>query len=470
MSKATRCGAAARGATASHDSRTVQGAHIQHNASAQHDFRTQHRAYDARVYYERCTQCPRRCGAQRAAKDTRAAQSTQSETSETHTLPNATTSAQHHASAALEAPATAPPFGTTAAQQTPPAATAAITCSQHVPRRAASTSRRAAGFCGESDEIRIASAGLHFGEEPLVTARGGSGTIFFTGCTLRCAFCQNYQISQNGMGAVVPQEEFVAICVRLQEAGAENINLVTGSHHIPRIAAAVRAAQNAGVSIPFCWNSSAYESVEMLELLKDIVSIWLPDLKTLSSALSATLFGARDYPQTATRAISWMIEHFPLKISSSAARENTCPKRDTTKTQQHAPESNTSHEKIERGVIVRHLFLPGHFAETCDTLQWLKQHADGRAIVSLMSQYTPVPFREKNAPNKKRLHALSAIENRPVNKTEDRDLRDLIDAYDFSYLFYQELSDDTSWLPDFTQTAPFPNALSKPLWHWSTAV
>ena len=142
------------------------------------------------------------------------------------------------------------------------------------------------GFCKEPADLRIAFAGLHFGEEPLVTVFGGSGTIFFTGCTLRCAFCQNYQISQDGLGRAVSEKEFVAICLKLQAKGAENINLVTGSHHIPKIAQFIRAAKDAGVSIPFCWNSSAYESVEMLELLKGLVTIWLPDLKTLSSPLS----------------------------------------------------------------------------------------------------------------------------------------------------------------------------------------
>ena len=357
-------------------------------------------------------------------------------------------------------------------------------CAQ-CPRQCSVSRTHTVGFCGESEAIRIASACLHFGEEPLVTARGGSGTIFFTGCTLHCAFCQNYQISQNGMGRAVSQKEFIAMCMSLQDAGAENINLVTGSHHIPKIAAYVREAKNAGITIPFCWNSSAYECVEMLDLLKDVVSIWLPDLKTLSATLAATLFGARDYPETATRAITWMIENFPLKIvttsdntvtGSTRRYENThdCSAAHTATPDMHIAahdnsayaRTNTSFEKIEQGVIVRHLFLPGRFEETVDTLDWLKQHADGKAIVSLMSQYTPVPFAESDAQTAQRQHALSAIENRLVNKTEDCDLQDLIDAYDFDYLFYQELSSDTSWLPDFTRTQPFANTLAKPLWHW----
>lgn len=299
------------------------------------------------------------------------------------------------------------------------------------------------GFCREPAEVRIASATLHFGEEPLVTVRGGSGTIFFSGCTLRCAFCQNYQISQKGMGRAVPRDEFVKICVSLQNAGAENINLVTGSHNIPLIAEYLEAARDAGVTVPFCWNSSAYENVEMLELLRPLVSIWLPDLKTLDDALAGRLFDAKDYPRVAKEAISWMIENFPLEI---------VPAGDA--------------EKIMRGVIIRHLFLPGHFAETCDVLDWLKNKADGKAVISLMSQYTPVPFNEEEHSLSVRQKKLSVLENRLVSQEEDADIRDLIDAYDFQYLFYQELSDDTSWLPDFNRTQPFSHKLAKPVWHW----
>lgn len=308
---------------------------------------------------------------------------------------------------------------------------------------------KAAGFCGETAEIRAAAACLHFGEEPPVTGRGGSGTIFFTGCTLRCAFCQNYQISQDGMGRVVPEEEFVQICLALQNAGAENINLVTGSHLIPALADCLRAARNAGCAVPFCWNSSAYESVEMLEMLKDLVSIWLPDLKTLDGSLAKRLFAAEDYPQKATEAVSWMIRNFPPDLA-----ERT--------------ENGVRTETLRQGVIVRHLFLPGRFAETADTLDWLKKNADGRALVSLMSQYTPVPFHGQGERAERRADALSAIENRLVNQAEDADLRDLIEAYNFEYLFYQELSDDTSWLPDFSNTRPFPNRLARPVWHWQT--
>ncbi len=317
------------------------------------------------------------------------------------------------------------------------------------------------GFCRENAEVRVAVACLHFGEEPLVTVHGGSGTIFITGCTLRCAFCQNYQISQNGMGKAVSCEEFTQICLKLQEAGAENINIVTGSHSIPKLAEYIQAAQKAGCTIPFCWNSSAFENVEMLELLKPFVKIWLPDLKTLDSKLSKNLFDAEQYPEAAKAAISWMIKNNPMDISEVPAANNY------TDSNGEQWKKGEIKEKMNQGVIIRHLFMPGKFMETAHVLEWLKENADGKACISLMNQYTPVPFDEDSEKLSKRKAALSVIENRLVNKDEDSDLQDLLEAYDFDYLFYQELTDDTSWLPDFTRRQPFSNKLATPIWHWN---
>lgn len=319
-------------------------------------------------------------------------------------------------------------------------------CTQCPRKCAVNRNKNETGFCKETADLRVAFAGLHFGEEPLVTVFGGSGTIFFTGCTLRCAFCQNYQISQNGYGKSVSVEEFADICLKLQEKGAENINLVTGSHHIPFIAEGIKKAKEKGVTVPFCWNSSAYESVEMLELLKGLVTIWLPDLKTLSPDFSSKLFVAKDYPEVCSKAVSWMIKNNPMQIVE-------------------VEKDGETREKMLQGVIIRHLFMPGKFEETAEVLGWLKENADRKACISLMSQYTPVPFDEEKEALEKRNKALSNIENRLVNKQEDEDMQDLIEAFDFEYLFYQELSDDTSWLPDFTRPQPFSNKLAVPLWH-----
>lgn len=253
------------------------------------------------------------------------------------------------------------------------------------------------------------------------------------------------------MGANVSKEEFAEICLRLEEAGAENINLVTGSHHIPALAEGLAEAKKRGLTLPICWNSSGYDSVESLKMLEGLVTIWLPDLKTLSSELSKSLCAAEDYPQKAKEALKWMIEHNPLKLTSVTKEIDG---------------KKVEKDKILQGVIIRHLFLPGRFFETADVLEWLKQNADGKAIISLMSQYTPVPFKDSEEELARRKASLSSIENRLVNENEDRDLRDLIEAYDFDYLFYQDLCCDTEWLPDFERKQPFSNALARPIWHW----
>lgn len=298
--------------------------------------------------------------------------------------------------------------------------------------------RGALGFCGEESAVRIASAGLHFGEEPPITVHGGSGTIFFTGCTLKCAFCQNYQISQEGMGERVSRDDFVRICLTLEKRGAENINLVTPSHQAPLLAEWLLCAKEAGLSLPIAWNSSAYESVEMIRLLEDVVDIWLPDLKTQDALLSKKLCGASDYPERAQEAISCMLEK-PLRLQKKG-------------------KDGIEKEKMLSGTIVRHLFLPGNLDDTILTLSWLKEHADGKAFISLMSQYTPVPFCQNRE--------LPGIENRLVSKDEDAELKDLIEAFDFSTLFYQEISSDTDWLPDFSKQQPFSARLAQPVWHW----
>ena len=322
---------------------------------------------------------------------------------------------------------------------------------QQCPRNCGIDRSSTTGFGKETSDIRLAVACLHFGEEPLITVHGGSGTIFLTGCNLRCAFCQNYQISQQGMGTRVSKEEFAEICLRLEEAGAENINLVTGSHHIPALAEGLSEAKKRGLTIPICWNSSGYDSVESLKMLDGLVTIWLPDLKTLSGELSYSLCAARDYPEKAKEAILWMISHNPLKLTSEKKQIDG---------------KIVEKDKIMQGVIVRHLFLPGKFFETADVLEWLKQHADGKAIISLMSQYTPVPFKDSKENLAKRKNALASIENRLVNESEDADLKDLIEAYDFNYLFYQDLCADTEWLPNFEKQQPFSYKLARPIWHW----
>jgi len=318
------------------------------------------------------------------------------------------------------------------------------------------------GFCKETNELRIASSCLHFGEEPPITCEHGSGTIFITGCNLHCAFCQNYQISQNGMGAIVSPEEFADMCLRLAEKGAENINIVTGTHAIPAIADGLEKAKARGLTIPICWNTSAYETIESINMLEGLVDIWLPDMKTLNPLIAESVFAAPDYPQIVKKAIRRMLEIAPLKFNNTTI---TTP-------------AGAETQKMLSGVIIRHLVLPGRINDTKLVLEWLKRHSNNKACISLMSQYTPVqPEKTKlNDKNfiftpldlKKREKALLSFQNRLINTEEFSQIKDMIYTYDFDYLFYQELEQDTKWLPDFTKTQPFSYELAKPIWSWQS--
>lgn len=307
--------------------------------------------------------------------------------------------------------------------------------------------RRSAAFCGEGAALRLAWAGLHFGEEPPVTGAGGSGTVFVTGCNLRCSFCQNYQISREGMGAVVSVDEFAGICLALEKAGAENINIVTGSHSVPALADGLRAAVRQGLSIPVLWNSSGYESVESLRLLEGLVSVWLPDLKSFDADFSYGVFRARDYPEVAAAALGYMVNAAPLSFASGRGGS----------------------EVIRSGVIVRHLALPGRLEDTRRVLTWFKENAADKAFLSLMTQYTPVP--KAGAPFASgeggvSLGEKAAFPQRYTTKDEYNRLLETLDSLEIENGFLQELNPDSEWLPDFSRVQPFSSSLAKPVWHW----
>jgi putative pyruvate formate lyase activating enzyme len=276
--------------------------------------------------------------------------------------------------------------------------------------------------------MRIATASLHFGEEPPVSGSGGSGTIFFSGCTLRCNFCQNYQISQEGMGREVGPEEFALIALALESAGAHNINLVTGTQSAPSILEGIGIARSRGLRLPVLWNGSGYESLETVDMLSRAVDVWLPDYKTPSPQTASAYFRAPDYPERARAAILRMAESAPLEFSG---------------------------DLIIRGVVMRHLFLPGRLAETRDVLEWFAENLRGRALISVMSQYTPI-------------QALSGREapGAAVGEGEYRALMEMVEELDLGGGFYQELVPGSEWLPDFERVNPFSSELSRPVWHW----
>jgi putative pyruvate formate lyase activating enzyme len=299
------------------------------------------------------------------------------------------------------------------------------------------------GYCGENAALRLAFAGIHRGEEPPIAGTGGSGTVFVSGCNLGCAFCQNYQISQGdisagniprGIGRAVSSDEFAEICLMLQNKGAENINIVTGSHAAPALALGVKQARKQGLSIPVLWNSSGYDGIEVLEILKNIVDVYLPDLKTLDSVFSARFFNAPDYPEAAAATILKMMEYRELRLG----------------------------ETMLSGVMVRHLVIPGYLKNTHEVLRWFAEHCKGRALLSLMTQYTPVQAGSR----KESRCGVAAIPSRYVSEEEYETVLSMLDEFGIDNGFCQELVTGSDWLPDFTRPNPFSSELSVPVWHW----
>jgi putative pyruvate formate lyase activating enzyme len=227
------------------------------------------------------------------------------------------------------------------------------------------------------------------------------------------------------MGRSVSQDELAGIFLALGEMGAENINIVTGSHAVPALGEAIRAARRAGLQIPVLWNSSAYENPDALFLLRDVVDVWLPDLKTLDTDLAARFFRAPDYPEAAEKAILAMMD-------MQGGREYRG-------------------EILQRGVIIRHLVLPGYLESTRKVLRWFADQAQGRALLSVMTQYTP---------------SGGSGPERFVNTREYETVLNWLAEFGIDDGFYQELVQDSAWLPDFNRANPFSSELSVPVWHW----
>jgi len=278
--------------------------------------------------------------------------------------------------------------------------------------------------------VRLSFAGLHFGEEPPLSGKGGSGTVFFTGCPLRCPFCQNYQISREGSGRYVDKYEFADILLKLQDAGAENINLVTPSHMLPSVSEYIDFAETQGLKLPAAWNSSGYETTEVIEHASSFIDIWLPDIKTLSSETAARIYGAPEYPEAAKAAVEQMVSAGSMEIDSEG--------------------------RMLKGVIVRHLVLPGELESTRTVMRWFSENLYGRAMFSLMMQYTPVfiPGETK------------AVPQRQLEQSEFEKVVEWLDYYGIEDGFYQELVPGDSWLPDFNRHNPFSSPLSKVIWNF----
>ncbi len=274
--------------------------------------------------------------------------------------------------------------------------------------------------------MRVAWVGAHFGEEPPVTGQNGSGTVFFTGCPLRCVFCQNYQISHEGLGKVVSVEELVERVIRMaQEDRVHNINFVTPDPFFPHTFSVVERLRQRGCDLPVVYNLSGYQSLDMLCRAEDAADIYLPDYKYSDSRLAAQYASCPDYPGIALNAVSEMLrQKGPLDVFENG-------------------------ESLARtGVLVRHLILPGHVQNTLDALTTLLLEFGADLPISLMSQYRP------------RTDRLPDSLKRPLLQEEFDRVYIHAQELGFRHLFVQfpaerEDGEPALFFPDFQDDRPF---------------
>lgn len=225
------------------------------------------------------------------------------------------------------------------------------------------------GICGQTGQIKAARAALHFWEEPCISGRAGSGTVFFSGCSLHCVYCQNRNIANGAVGKLISIERLADIFLELQEKGANNINLVTPGHFVPQIIQAVGNAKRQGLALPIVYNTGSYETVDTVKMLNGIVDIYLPDFKYMDAGLAERYSHAGDYADTAKRAIAEMVRQ----------------------TGPACFQGNGDEELMVRGTIIRHLVLPGHTKDSKDIIRYLHETYGNTVYLSILNQFTPIP-------------------------------------------------------------------------------
>ncbi len=226
------------------------------------------------------------------------------------------------------------------------------------------------GYCGEGSRIKIGRAALHFWEEPSISGERGSGTVFFSGCNLACVYCQNRAISAEHTGRFVTEDELCDIFLSLQSEGAHNINLVTPTHFIPQIVKSLVMAKKRGLRIPIVYNCGGYESVDALRALEEIVDIYMPDFKYFDEKYALRYSNAPNYFDIATAALSEMFR----QVGKNEFGEDGM---------------------MKRGVLVRHMLLPGLLFDSKKIIDYLYSEYGDDIFISIMSQYTPLPWVEK---------------------------------------------------------------------------
>lgn len=284
------------------------------------------------------------------------------------------------------------------------------------PRACGADRMHTRGFCGANDQVEAARASLHLWEEPPISGTNGSGTVFFSHCSLGCVFCQNRQISRrDGIGKAVTIADLAQTFLSLQRQGAHNINLVTGAHYVPQIIEALSLSRKDGLHIPVVYNSSGYECVETLRLLQGYVDIYLPDYKYYSCYYTSLYSHAEDYREVAVQAITEMV------------RQTGAPQFD-------------ENGLLTRGTVIRHLMLPGLSGDTAQVLRDIASRFGDTVLVSLMRQYTP--FGMEDWPEL----------NRTITEEEYADACELFQTLGLAGFFQQAGSISESFIPTFDGT------------------
>ncbi len=275
------------------------------------------------------------------------------------------------------------------------------------------------GYCLSDNKIIVARAALHMWEEPCISGVTGSGTVFFSGCNLRCIYCQNYEIAAAVKGREVSGLQLSEIFLALENQGAANINLVTPDHYVPEIIEAVLDARKKGLTLPIVYNGSGYEKPEVIKSLKEIVDIFLTDFKYMQEDLAERFSHAPDYPEVAKSALEAMVEIVGEPVFDKNGM-------------------------MQKGVIVRHLLLPGHKKNAKEVIRYVYENYGDRVYISLMNQYTPFE-RLKEREDCKELC-------RRVTKREYENVLDYMIGLGVKNAFIQE--GDTakeSFIPDFEE-------------------
>ena len=237
------------------------------------------------------------------------------------------------------------------------------------PRSCGADRTKITGFCGQSDKLYAARASLHMWEEPCISGESGSGTVFFTGCNLGCVYCQNREIADGHIGFEITAERLAEIFLEQQSRGANNINLVTPTHYVPHIIRALDMVRGRTLKIPVLYNCGGYESVKTLKMLEGYVDIYLPDFKYMDSEIAKRYSNAADYPETAKKAIAEMVR----QTGECAFDENGI---------------------MQKGTLVRHLVLPSYIENSEKVIEYLYNTYGGSIYMSIMNQYTPMPYVE----------------------------------------------------------------------------